>query len=344
MEESKLIDCPKLIDYTKYFTPDVFKVDTFTSTRYLVKDLCYYFLSISLLCSLHLFTNNWYLYIFFYNVISFVCGFFMWCLFVIAHDCGHGTFSKDNLINNIVGEFVNSGLLLTPWYPWKMSHHLHHLNHNHIKDDYSHVWFISSKKDKVFNHLINRITYSLRWIQPFITWPMYLYLGQPDGGHLFLFGRLWKGKSTKEYARGYLSSCTTLISMYLHYKYVGWIYVLPWIWYGWWLFSVTYLQHHHDGQVVYNKNWNYVDGAMQTIDRSYGILIDEASHHITDCHVVHHLAFTKIPHYHLRKATDQLVKGLKENGLINTYKYQFTGVFDIFPYFWNHWFFIDNVD
>jgi fatty acid desaturase len=32
------------------------------------------------------------------------------------------------------------------------------------------------------------------------------------------------------------------------------------------------------------------------VDRSYGVLLDAAFHHITDSHVVHHL-FSTMPHY-----------------------------------------------
>ena len=331
------------VDYLKYLSSSVFDINTRTSFLYLSIDLGCYFTLMLTLCNLHLLITNAIYYYITFNILSFVCGFYMWCLFVIAHDCGHGTFSRNNIVNNIVGEFVNSFLLLTPWYSWKSSHHLHHLHHNHFKNDFSHVWFISSKKNSVMRYPINRYLYLIRLIQPFLAWPIYLYFGQPDGGHLLLFGRLWKDKSMKEITRAYVSSIIVICSAYLHMKYIGLIYLLPWIWYGWWLFSVTYLQHHHEGQIVYDKEWNYFDGAMQTIDRTYGYPIDNLSHHITDCHVVHHLAFTRIPHYHLRQATDELLNGLKRDNVEDMYKHEYTGLFHIFPYFWKHWFFIDQV-
>ena len=42
-------------------------------------------------------------------------------------------------------------------------------------------------------------------------------------------------------------------------------------------------------------------------------------HHITDGHVAHHLFFTKIPHYHLMKATKALRQKLEPFGV---YRYR----------------------
>ena len=40
---------------------------------------------------------------------------------VIAHECGHGAFSKSEALNDAVGLVVHS-LLLVPYFSWKFSH------------------------------------------------------------------------------------------------------------------------------------------------------------------------------------------------------------------------------
>jgi hypothetical protein len=83
-----------------------------------------------------------------------------------------------------------------------------------------------------------------------------------------------------------------------------------------WLFIVTYMQHHHDDAKVYKEGaWNFLDGGLETVDRKMGWGVDWLHHRITDCHLVHHLFFTQIPHYNLRKATDHIAPLLKQHGV-----------------------------
>ncbi len=49
-----------------------------------------------------------------------------------------------------------------------------------------------------------------------------------------------------------------------------------------------------------NKEWNWLRGALCTVDRSFGPLLDHTFHHIVDTHVCHHL-FSKMPFYHAQE-------------------------------------------
>jgi omega-3 fatty acid desaturase (delta-15 desaturase) len=108
-------------------------------------------------------------------------------------------------------------------------------------------------------------------------------------------------------------------------------YGYSWFIFSSWLITTTYLQHHDNtvkDTIVYgDESWTFVKGALQTVDRSYGSIIDHLSHHITNGHLVHHFFFNKIPHYKLEKATQYLYKYLDENQI--EYKYRYTPDFFI---------------
>jgi omega-6 fatty acid desaturase (delta-12 desaturase) len=50
---------------------------------------------------------------------------FMVRIFIIFHDCCHGSFFKDHRANEIVGNLLGI-LVLTPFYQWKHDHSIHH--------------------------------------------------------------------------------------------------------------------------------------------------------------------------------------------------------------------------
>ena len=54
-------------------------------------------------------------------------GTMFWAIFVLGHDCGHGSFSAYSWVNDIVGTILHS-FILVPFYSWKLSHRAHHKN------------------------------------------------------------------------------------------------------------------------------------------------------------------------------------------------------------------------
>lgn len=59
-------------------------------------------------------------------------------LWVLAHECGHGAFSKDKKLQDAVGYILHS-LLLVPYYSWQRSHAVHHQYTNHMELGETHV-------------------------------------------------------------------------------------------------------------------------------------------------------------------------------------------------------------
>lgn len=268
-----------------------------------------------------------------------VSGFFMWCIFVVGHDCGHGTFSDNWILNDIVGHLCH-GSIIVPYYPWQLSHRKHHMYHNHVDKDYSHPWYTPDKLEKP-EEWMAKLTDQHPWFRfffPFIGWPVYLY-GLPDGSHWIPFPtqRLWTECDAVEYKKCVLSTAVVVVFVMAFYHMAGqdlmsvlYYYAPSYLVFSWWLVTVTYLQHHNHDTLVYDDDdWNFVGAAFETVDRTFGFGIDFLHHHITDGHVAHHLFFTKIPHYNLKIATNAIIKYLKDHKLEFLYKSEIT--YD-FPY------------
>lgn len=65
---------------------------------------------------------------------SFVQGCFFTGLWILAHDCGHDSFSANLTVNAVTGWFLHS-ILMVPFFSWKFSHARHHRYHNHMEKD-----------------------------------------------------------------------------------------------------------------------------------------------------------------------------------------------------------------
>jgi omega-6 fatty acid desaturase (delta-12 desaturase) len=76
---------------------------------------------------------------------SFVQGLFFTGLWILAHDCGHESFSDYSSVNGTTGWFLHS-MLLVPFFSWKFSHARHHRYHNHMEKD---TVFVPHRKSEV---------------------------------------------------------------------------------------------------------------------------------------------------------------------------------------------------
>ncbi len=63
--------------------------------------------------------------------LAILAGAFLVRVFIIFHDCGHGSYFKSRAANDVVGFFT--GLLtFTPFYQWRWDHALHHATSGHL--------------------------------------------------------------------------------------------------------------------------------------------------------------------------------------------------------------------
>ena len=347
---------PSLGDVRKLLPKTVFQVDTQTSLAYFGLDFVAVTLSMGSLYALV--TSD------FYHALPVAAqamtvaplqaltGFAMWCMWCIGHDAGHTTISKNRkygkLINRLVGEVSHSMICLTPFVPWQKSHLQHHCNHNHLERDYSHQWFVREEEDTL--HPLIKLSHKTRNVQLPILYLVYLLFGVPDGGHVYFYGRLWENESVKEKTRAAVSVAISIATAGLLWASMGTadfavVCMVPWLVLSFWLFMVTYLQHHSDdGRLYTDDTWTFTKGAFETVDRNYGKHVNRLSHHMMDGHVIHHLFFTRVPHYHLKEATQALQEGLSAQGQSHWYKREDTLNFavEIIKQFDKNWFFCDE--
>lgn len=238
-----------------------------------------------------------------------VSGLVMWMVFVIGHDCGHGSFSRNPTLNAVVGHLCHTPLMV-PFWPWAYSHKMHHKYHNHRTRDMSHKWWTREEYADV--HPLVRALALDTPLGIVTAFPGYLLLEGKrcgtDGSHFWPGSRLFD-RAPKERKKCAVSSAlcvaflagTAWASGSAYAFLAG--YVGPYAVFSWWLFTVTYLQHHDDDTIAYEEGeWEYVKGACQTVDREFGAVIDGLTHRITSDHVAHHI-FSDMPHYRLPEAT-----------------------------------------
>ncbi|XP_062210900.1 omega-3 fatty acid desaturase, chloroplastic-like [Phragmites australis] len=234
-------------------------------------------------------------------------GTMFWALFVLGHDCGHGSFSNNPKLNSVVGHILHSSILV-PYHGWRISHRTHHQNHGHVEKDES--WH--PLPQRLYNSL-DFMTRKLRFTMPFplLAFPLYLFARSPgkSGSHFNPNSSLFQPNEKKDIITstaswlamvGVLAGLTFVMGPLQMLK----LYAVPYLVFVMWLDMVTYLHHHgHEDKLPWyrGKEWSYLRGGLTTLDRDYGLINN--IHHDIGTHVIHHL-FPQIPHYHLIEATE----------------------------------------
>ncbi|KAG0589993.1 hypothetical protein KC19_1G062200 [Ceratodon purpureus] len=233
-------------------------------------------------------------------------GTMFWAIFVLGHDCGHGSFSASKTLNNVVGHVMHS-FILVPYHGWRISHRTHHANHGHVENDES--WYpMTASLYKTLDYWgrLGRLQLPV----PLFAYPIYLWTRSPgkNGSHFNPKSDLFEDSEWKEVTTS--TACWLVMAAILCFgvSEVGFmwmlkLYFVPYIVNVMWLDAVTYLHHHgYEKKVPWyrGQEWSYMRGGLSTIDRDYGFF--NKIHHDIGTHVVHHL-FPQIPHYHLCEAT-----------------------------------------
>jgi len=236
-------------------------------------------------------------------------------IWVVAHECGHQAFSDSKALNDSVGIVLHSALLV-PYHPWRITHGLHHKNTNHMDRD--HVFVPSTRsslKEAVEDSPVFALLYAVLTVT--VGWWLYLVFnitGQKYGrraNHYEPSSPLFKDKHradviVSDVALAVVLGALAFWAYQTSLATVACFYFVPYMVVNFYLVTITLLQHSHVDVPHYRGDeWTFIRGALATVDRSYGWLINNLQHNIMDSHVAHHL-FSTMPHYNAIQATPYL--------------------------------------
>ncbi|KAF2006179.1 hypothetical protein P154DRAFT_517856 [Amniculicola lignicola CBS 123094] len=275
---------------------------------------------------------------------TFVQGLFGTGLWVLAHECGHQSFSPSKTLNDTVGWLAHSSLLV-PYFSWKISHGKHHKATGHMERDMVFVPKTRAEYASRVGKFVHELT-ELTEETPIATalhmifqqlggWPMYLIANvtghnyherQPEGkgkGKMNGFGNgvnhfmpsspLYERKDEKLIILSDIGLAITASVLIYVGKNFGWTnllvwYFVPYLWVNHWLVAITFLQHTDPTLPHYDAHtWTYTRGAAATIDREFGFIGRTLLHGIIETHVLHHYVST-IPFYNADEASDAIKK------------------------------------
>ena len=336
---TKISDIPSMKEFKSVIPSQYFNSKTLTSFGYLLQSTVIQVFVITIGLAIPLTQRMipiWILY-------AFLSGTTAMGFWVIAHECGHGAFSKNRALETITGYLLHS-LLLVPYFSWQRSHSVHHRFTNHITKGETHVPIViggngisekvGGEKELVFSNKLGKTKYGILQLVLHLIfgWPAYLLTGSTGGikygtsNHFWprkpFSKKLWPEEWTKKVWMSDIGVAVVIISLItLAMNYgisiiIG-MYLGPLLVVNCWLVLYTWL-HHTDSDVPHlsNSEFSFMRGAFLSIDRPYGKVINFLHHNIGSSHLVHHVC-PSIPHYHAKKVTSIIKKEFKKAYLFN---------------------------
>ncbi len=228
-----------------------------------------------------------------------LAGLFLIRIFIIFHDCGHGSFFKSRLANDITG-FVTGLLTLTPYYHWRWEHAIHHASAGHLdKRGTGDIWtmtveeYLKSSRWKRFAYKLSRNPVVLFGIAPIYLFMIAQRLSAPKANAREVWSVRWMNLAVLGYVVGlsWVYGIVPFILIQLTITLVGGGL-------GIWMF---YVQHQFED--VYwerGENWDFTAAALEG-SSFYKLprVLQWFSGNI-GFHHIHHLS-SRIPNYNLER-------------------------------------------
>lgn len=207
-----------------------------------------------------------------WGVYAFLQGLFGTGWWVLAHECGHGAFSSNKIVNDTTGWILHS-LLLVPFWSWKISHGKHHKATGHLERD---MVFVPKSREEYSHRYAGGIGHDISELmeetpiatlihlvsQQLFGWPMYLLsnvtghncherqsegrgIGKKNGfggsvNHFDPRSPLYEAKDAKWIIMSDIGIAATIFLLYQAVQAFGALnvfiwYGLPYIWVNHWL-------------------------------------------------------------------------------------------------------------
>ena len=335
----KMRDIPSMKEFQSVIPNNCFKSQTITSLGYLLQSIIIQAIVVAIGLTIPFSQRMIPIWIL-YALLSGTTAMGFW---VIAHECGHGAFSKNKTLETITGYLLHS-FLLVPYFSWQRSHAVHHRFTNHITNGETHVPIVidgngisekvGGEKELSFSSKLGKTKYGILQLVLHLIfgWPAYLLSGSTGGLKYGTSNHFWPRKPFSKtlwpavWAKkvwisdiGVAAVIIGLIILVIKHGIFPVIamYVGPLLVVNCWLVIYTWL-HHTDSDVPHlsDSEFSFMRGAFLSIDRPYGKIINVLHHNIGSSHVVHHVCPT-IPHYHATKATLAIRKAFNKAYLFN---------------------------
>ncbi|HWN93640.1 MAG TPA: fatty acid desaturase [Methylomirabilota bacterium] len=271
--------------------------------------LLWYFMYLSLAVS-------WWLVV----PLAVLAGGFLVRVFIIFHDCGHGSFFKSRTANDIVGFFAGV-LTLTPYYHWRWEHAIHHASSGHLdKRGIGDIWtltvqeYLEASRGKRFAYRLARNPFILFVLAPVFVFVIRQRFPAAKANRRERHSVYWMNLGILGMAAG-----LSLVFGIKAYVLIQLIVIGVAGGVGVWLF---YVQHQFEG--VYwerGENWDYTKAALEG-SSFYKLpkVLQWFSGNI-GFHHIHHLS-ARIPNYNLERChdADPLFQRVKPVTLFGSFK------------------------
>ncbi|KAL9242486.1 hypothetical protein vseg_016479 [Gypsophila vaccaria] len=222
--------------------------------------------------------------------------------FVIGHDCAHKSFSKNKLLEDIVGTLAFMPLIY-PYEPWRFKHDQHHAKTNMLHEDtaWQPIWKENIESSPT---LRKALIFGYGPLRPWMSI-----------AHWIVWHFNLKKFRASERKRVMISLTAVFAFMSIAWPLIiykagiaGWIkfWLMPWLGYHFWMSTFTIV--HHTAPHIPFKNsseWNAAQAQLNgTVHCDYPRWIEILCHDI-NVHIPHHIS-PKIPSYNLRAAQESL--------------------------------------